>query len=85
MRGRTRNAIWRLRNEMRKKNPDSKWRQIDLARYVGMPRSRISQIENGWFLPTKKELDKIAEYFGAIPEQLYSRVVLEAIDEMDIE
>ena len=82
VRGRTRNAIWRLRNDKTKRE-GKKCRQLDLARYVGVPRSRISQIENGWFLPTRKELNKIAEYFGVIPEQLYSRVVIEAIDEMD--
>lgn len=59
-----------------------KYRQLDLAEYLNVPRSRISMIENGRILPTPKELELIAEYLEVTPGHLYSRAIIAVIHEI---
>jgi transcriptional regulator with XRE-family HTH domain len=40
------------------------WNQSDLARHAGIPRDAISTYIRGKFLPTARNLDKLAKAFG---------------------
>lgn len=61
------------------------WRaRLSLAelgrRAGGIPRPRVSQIANGWMLPTAEELDAIADALGVPAAAVYSTPLLAAIE-----
>jgi len=72
-----------VRAKQEKAKGGKSYRQADLAKHVGIPRPRISMIENGHILPTSTELEKIAEYLEVTPGHLYSRTLLMAIQELE--
>lgn len=43
----------------------------ELARRSGIERPKLSEIVNGWRLPSAEQLDAICEALGWTPEQLY--------------
>jgi transcriptional regulator with XRE-family HTH domain len=43
----------------------------ELARRAAMDRPQLSQVVNGWRLPSAEQLDAICEALGWTPEQLY--------------
>ena len=43
----------------------------ELARRAGIERPKLSEIVNGWRLPSAEQLDSICEALGWTPEQLY--------------
>lgn len=46
-------------------------RIAELARRSGIERPKLSEIVNGWRLPSAEQLDAICEALGWTPEQLY--------------
>lgn len=56
-----------------------KFRQSDLAKFLSIPRTRISMIENGHVLPTPEELLRLAEYLETTPGHLYEKEILSII------
>lgn len=45
----------------------------ELARRAGIDRPQLSQVVNGWRLPSAEQLDAICVVLGWTPEQLYPR------------
>jgi len=45
--------------------------QYDLASQTGIPQSRLSLIERGFFRPTQRQSEKIAEAVRSEPEKLF--------------
>ena len=43
----------------------------ELARRAGIERPKLSEIVNGWRLPSAEQLDAISEALGWTPKQLY--------------
>lgn len=43
----------------------------ELARRAGIERAKLSQIVNGWQLPSAEQLDAISAALGWTPERLY--------------
>jgi len=66
-----------------KQTGEKEWSQKAVADHAGIPRSRLSMIENGHMLPTVEELEKIAEYLGVSPGHLYTPNQIQIIHEMD--
>jgi len=47
-------------------------RQIEVAFETGIHPSQLSRIEKGWSTPTRKEIKKLAEFYGVTEEELSS-------------
>ena len=75
------NGIKFYRLELKNKGVKD-WSQQALADYVGVPRTRISFLENGQALPTPWELKKIAEFLKVTPGHIYTPKQIEAIYEV---
>ncbi len=56
--------------ELRKKNSIS---QIEIAKYLNIPRSTYSNYENGYAQPDNQMLVKIADYFNVTTDYLLGR------------
>lgn len=58
---------------------NKKYTQQELAEYLGVPRTRVSMIENGIVIPTFGEIEKIAEYLELTMGHLYTQKQIEFI------
>ncbi|MBI2240259.1 MAG: helix-turn-helix transcriptional regulator [Magnetospirillum gryphiswaldense] len=61
-----------------------RWRQSELARQAGLPRDAVSVYIRGKSLPTPTNLQKLADAFGLLPEELLPNHLGSAIDEDEL-
>lgn len=80
---RTANGIfyWRKIREAEavENGSDKRYRQKDVASHARISRAKLGLIETNKLLPSRAELERIAEYLAVTPGNLYPDEVLRAI------
>lgn len=61
-----------MAKNLRQLRHEREWSQKDLATYVGVSQSTITQWENGHKFPDKPNIDRLAEVFGISQVEVFA-------------